>query len=596
MAYISLYRKYRSQSFGEVIGQAHVTTVLQNAIRMGRVAHAYLFCGPRGCGKTSTARLLARALNCIGTDGSREGPSAEPCGVCALCTSIREGSAMDVIEMDAASETGIDDVREKIIENAKFAPGEARYKVYIIDEVHDLSLKAFDSLLKTIEEPPAHVVFILATTEAHKVPITVRSRCQRMDFRRGGLQDLVGNITRVLNLEGIAYESEAVTAVARAAEGSFRDSLSLLEQALAYTDGQELTADAVHASIGTVGAQLLDDVTRTIASDDMYAAFVKAGELVDSGKDVKQTLIALQAHLRDLLVAGVANSPQALADVSPDRFTQLKEQSAWFAPAQLLRMLDILAESERSLRFTNQHHRVLEMALWNILPRHLNSVNAVNAGQTAPTPAIASAARSAPTPVPAAEPRARQAAPAPAPGPVSESSEAPAEITSWGAEIDLDGIRRIWPRVIKRVLQRSPSAKAIFGGEQVLRLENHVIHVGFPTEFILSRADRPKGRELLEGVLAEELGIRGWKIRCSLVDESTGTATAASDVNVVPLPMPLDDHRDGPPSNGFSSGNEAPRQAVVSPIATTQQPEASPEGEQFLKLVLEEFDGQIVED
>src|SRR5690242_10321422 len=197
MAYISLYRKYRSQSFDEVIGQQHVTTVLQNALRMGRVAHAYLFCGPRGCGKTSTARLLARALNCLGAAGEATAATAEPCGTCSLCTAIRAGSALDVIEMDAASETGIDDVREKIIENAKFAPAEARYKVYIIDEVHDLSLKAFDSLLKTIEEPPPHVVFILATTEAHKVPITVRSRCQRMDFRRGVLQDLVGNITRV---------------------------------------------------------------------------------------------------------------------------------------------------------------------------------------------------------------------------------------------------------------------------------------------------------------------------------------------------------------------------------------------------------------
>src|SRR5258708_16700867 len=171
MSYVSLYRKYRSQSFGEVVGQNHVTTVLQNAIRHGRIAHAYLFCGPRGCGKTSTARLLAKALNCA----SSPGPTPEPCGTCHLCTRIRDGASMDVIEMDAASETGIDDVREKIIENAKFAPGEARYKVYIIDEVHDLSLKAFASLLKTIEEPPGHVVFILATTEAHKVPITVRS-------------------------------------------------------------------------------------------------------------------------------------------------------------------------------------------------------------------------------------------------------------------------------------------------------------------------------------------------------------------------------------------------------------------------------------
>src|SRR5579863_6638591 len=224
MAYVALYRKYRSQSFGDVLGQHHVTTVLQNAIRMGRIAHAYLFCGPRGCGKTSTARLLSRALNCLGPDGAAGMPAPDPCGVCDLCRRIRDGSAMDVIEMDAASETGIDDVREKIIENAKYAPGEARYKVYIIDEVHDLSLKAFDSLLKTIEEPPPHVVFILATTEVHKVPITIRSRCQRMDFRRGTVHDLVGLLQHVLDDENIRYEIEAIAAVARAAEGSFRDS------------------------------------------------------------------------------------------------------------------------------------------------------------------------------------------------------------------------------------------------------------------------------------------------------------------------------------------------------------------------------------
>ncbi len=260
MSYIALYRKYRSQNFDELMGQESVTTTLQNAIRTGRIAHAYLFHGARGCGKTSTARLLSRALNCVAQDG----PSAEPCGVCRLCVSIRENTCMDVVEIDAASETGVDNVREKIIENVQYAASEARYKVYIIDEVHDLSAKAFDALLKTLEEPPPHVVFILATTEYHKVPITIRSRCQGYQFKRGSLHDLSASIERVILAEGFTAEPEAVQAVARSAEGSWRDALSILEQVLAYSDGH-ITAAIVHRALGTVGTEMLAQVTETLA-------------------------------------------------------------------------------------------------------------------------------------------------------------------------------------------------------------------------------------------------------------------------------------------------------------------------------------------
>jgi len=510
MSYISLYRKYRSQSFGEVVGQHHVTTVLQNAIRMGRISHAYLLCGPRGCGKTSTARLIARALNCL----SEEGPTAEPCGMCDMCAGIREGSTMDVIEMDAASETGIDDVREKIIENAKFAPAAARYKVYIIDEVHDLSLKAFDSLLKTIEEPPAHVVFILATTEAHKVPITVRSRCQRLDFRRGTLADLTANLRRVLDAESISYEPEAVSAVARAAEGSFRDSLSILEQVLAYTDGA-LTAECVHAAIGTVGAELLDEVTRILASDDMNAAFLKAGELVDSGKDVRQTLIAVQNHLRDLLVASVAKGPSAIPDVSVERFNQLKEQSSWFQTAQILKMLDILAETERDIRFTNQHRLLLERAFWSILPASLASFAVVSIDKAPAQPATREPR--------AQEPKAVESAESPI-APKEESVPLPSLADFTHGSLDLAGIRRIWPRVSKRIMQRSRSAAAYLEVVQILGLEGDQIILGVPSALWLERMDPPERRKVFELAFAEELKVSGLKVRCRLA-ESPSAAT-----------------------------------------------------------------------
>jgi DNA polymerase-3 subunit gamma/tau len=626
MAYIALYRKYRSQSFDELIGQQHITNVLQNAIRLGRISHAYLFCGPRGCGKTSTARLLARALNCQKSDG----PTAEPCGVCDMCVRIRQGSAMDIIEMDAASETGIDDVREKIIENAKYAPGEARYKVYIIDEVHDLSLKAFDSLLKTIEEPPAHVVFILATTEAHKVPITVRSRCQRMDFKRGSLHDLIGNIKRVLDAESIEYEPEAVAAVARAAEGSFRDSLSLLEQSLAYTDGK-LTAEAVHASVGTVGPQLLDEVTRTLAQDDMQAAFVKAGELVESGKDVKQTLIALQLHLRDLLVAGMANTPAALADASPERFAQLKEQSRWFTGQQLLRMLDILSDTERDLRFTNQHRLLLERAFWNILPSSLAGSAQQAAAEQPPVRAQAAPTsdQRKPTNNPTTQ---RPNDPVPStidqrpttndenstadqkpltPGsqrpndPASDSPPSQLEPDELEADaagrftggIDLDGIRRIWPKVIRKVTQVSKAASAIFTNEvQVMALEGKFVILGFPDEFKRSRADKPKGREALEQALTQEIGIQGFKVKCVLVDEPDAPPVDVPDDGPVGLDFPPDPLE--PPKMSNGTYPDIPPQvpshaAVVTAAAPVREPD---EDENFLRLVMDELDCRPADD
>ncbi len=554
MAYIALYRKYRSQSFDEVVGQEHVTTVLRNALRLGRIAHAYLFCGPRGCGKTSTARLLARALNCLSADG----PTPTPCGECAMCSRIRDGAAIDVIEMDAASETGIDDVREKIIENAKYSPAEARFKVYIIDEVHDLSQKAFDSLLKTIEEPPAHVVFVLATTEAHKVPITIRSRCQRMDFRRGIMSDLSANLRRVLEQEDIDFEPEAVSALASAAEGSFRDSLSLLEQVLAYTEGK-LTAAAVHSAVGTVGPEMLDDVVRVLAADDAAEAFHKAGEIVEAGKDVKQVLAALQGHLRNLLVAAVASGPEALTEVPAERFGELKRQAGQFRTDQLLRMMDILAEAERDSRFTNLHRLLLERAMWRILPRHLD-VGRVVVQAAAPEPAPRAseaprefrhassgaeqaraqfAPRQAAPAAPPAEAHAAAApppqAPAPRPKPVDPNS------------LDVDVIRRVWPRVRERVAERSPAMRAQFTADvQVLGLEGRTVVIGCPNEFVLGRVDRPAGRQFIENVLSEELGLKGLSVRCTLhrSEEERGAAAGAGTTS----PLPLDAGADGSPA------------------------------------------------
>ncbi len=520
MAYVSLYRKYRSQSFNELIGQEHITTVLQNSIRSGRIPHAYLFCGPRGCGKTSTARLVARALNCQSFDA----PTPEPCGHCTSCERIRDGNAIDVVEMDAASETGIDDVREKIIENARYAPVECRYKVYIIDEVHDLSQKAFDSLLKTIEEPPAHVVFILATTEAHKVPMTIRSRCQRLDFRRGATSDLTANLKRVLESEGRQYNPEALFLLSRAAEGSFRDSLSLLEQVMAFTDAP-ITPEAVQQSIGAVTTDLIDSVIAAIASDDLKNVFEAGRTLMASGTDARQVLSALQMHIRDLMVVAYAGSGAALEGMPEERIEALQGQSRSFRPEQLLGMLGVLAEAERDVRFTNQHRLVLERALWRMMPTAL-AASHTRQPAAAPTPATSAPAPTRPSeaPKPAAPPAARTTERRTPPEPAataatSHPEEAPATPqsgTSFATEVDLEVLRRVWPRVRQRILQTSRSAGAIFGKEEVVSLDGTVVTLAFDSEFPRSRADRPEARHRIEDILAEELRVPGYTIRCVL--------------------------------------------------------------------------------
>jgi len=558
MAYTALYRKYRSRTFGEVIGQEHVTTVLQNAIRAGRIAHAYLFCGPRGCGKTTTARLLARALNCQASAG----PTPDPCGECPLCRAIRAGNALDVVEMDAASETGIDDVREKIIENAKFAPAEARFKVYIIDEVHDLSQKAFDSLLKTIEEPPAHVVFVLATTEAHKVPITIRSRCQRMDFRRGKLEDLTANLRRVLEAEGIAYEAGALLAVARAAEGSYRDSLSILEQVLAYSEGG-LTAEAVHAAVGTVGPELLDEVVSALAADDLAGAFHLAGRLVDSGKDVRQVLIAVQGRLRDLMVARIARSAAALQDATPERLELLRQQAARFQTGQLLRMLEVLAEAERDVRFTSQHRLLLERAFWSILPSSLSVAAPSATAEAAPMQ------RQEPR-----QPAPRQAPPPPVEPAAStrQTAPLPAEGGPPPAAIDLEGLRRLWPRVMRRITQTYRAAATVFDSVRIAALEGRSVVLEFPNEFARERADRPRAREVLEQAIAQEIGAAGLKVRCDLARGGPDPATAGADATLA-LTVAED-----PPPEGDSSPEPA---------------STGDDEEDILKVVLKEFGGKL---
>lgn len=355
MSYLSLYRKYRAQQFDEVMGQSHITTTLRNAIRQQKWAHAYLFCGPRGTGKTTTARLLAKALNC------EQGPTPDPCGQCRFCETIKNGTCVDVVEMDAASETGIDDVRGAIIENAKYPPMDARYKIYIIDEVHDLSAKAFDALLKTIEEPPAHVLFVLATTEFTKVPVTIRSRCQRFDFHRGSITDITARLEFVVKAEGLEADPAALNLIARVADGSWRDALTALEQVIAFSEGI-LTSQTVYQALGVVEDETLHQLIDALAERKQAVVL----ELVDAqlklGREPRVFAESLIAHLR-VLIQIALNTAGSTQFYDPAQEASMFEQANRVGVPRLLHWWERLTETLNQMKTSGAPRILLELNL-----------------------------------------------------------------------------------------------------------------------------------------------------------------------------------------------------------------------------------------
>lgn len=341
MSQLALYRKYRSQTFSDLVGQDHISRTLQNSIEQNKFAHAFLFTGPRGTGKTSTARILAKALNCV------NGPGVEPCNECEPCLSITAGNCLDVLEMDAASESGVDDVREAIVQASEYQPAFCRFRVFIIDEVHDLSNKAFDALLKTIEEPPAHVVFILATTEFNKVPPTVRSRCQRFEFHRGTVQQLAERLAYVAKEEGVEADPAALTAIARMADGGFRDALTLLDQAILTSDGK-VTLEQVYGQLGLINDETADAVLKAMAECDVKAIVEKLDEVYRSGRDPRSIVESLLLRLSELTRAAYGVDVGALPDSSLE--AGLTSTASTIGKEKLLRFRSELAVAHRAVR------------------------------------------------------------------------------------------------------------------------------------------------------------------------------------------------------------------------------------------------------
>ncbi|MDD3224311.1 MAG: DNA polymerase III subunit gamma/tau [Clostridium sp.] len=355
MGYRALYRELRPKNFSEVIGQKHVTVTLKNQVNNGRIAHAYLLCGTRGTGKTSTAKILAKAVNCLNpTNG-------EPCNECEMCNKINKGLSIDVTELDAASHNGVEDIRN-IIDDVQYPPHEAKYKVYIIDEVHMLSMGAVNAFLKTLEEPPKNVIFILATTDPQRLPVTILSRCQRFDFKRIKKEDMIESMRNIATKKGIFADDKSLRLIARISDGAMRDALSVLDQAIAVGNGNVKYEDVINM-LGLVTNEYLFRVTDAVIEKNVEAAMKVVDEIVLSGKDINIFIKDFIVHMRNLMMVKVSNEPEEIIDMSEENIELLKEQASKIRIEEIMRCIRILQQTEEESKWSKQSRIYLELSI-----------------------------------------------------------------------------------------------------------------------------------------------------------------------------------------------------------------------------------------
>jgi DNA polymerase-3 subunit gamma/tau len=550
MASQALYRRYRSQTFRELVGQEHIVQTLRNALAEGRIAHAYLFTGPRGVGKTTVARLLAKAVNCTAEQGLR------PCGECDSCVSVADGRAVDVIEMDAASHTSVEDARE-IIERVQFRPTSGTYKVYIIDEVHMLSTAAFNALLKTLEEPPGHALFILATTEIHKVPATILSRCQRFVFNRHSVTATAAHLHAIAAAEGLALEPGVADAIARAATGSMRDALSVLDQLMAYGGGT-ITLDQVRGLLGATEAQEVAALVDGLIAGDLTGALRALHAVVEQGADLRQFARDMVERLRALMLLKAGGAPELL-DVTDDDMAALDRQAANADLGALLAWVKLFSGLDYQLRTSAYGQLPLELAVVEAIaapaPAAQAPARAAAPARPAPRPAASESQQalsggpepSRTMPAPAEEPPAapkeapprEPARPAelppaeeppdapPPPEPEPEKTHAPAKsaappddsglIASDNAAVAvLEQVESVWEDVLQGIRARDRTLYVLLtssGGVKPIDLKDDAIIFEVKNDWQVKKIEQPQPRRLIEAVLSKHMGAN-YRISC----------------------------------------------------------------------------------
>ncbi|MDP2210857.1 MAG: DNA polymerase III subunit gamma/tau [Candidatus Aquicultor sp.] len=551
MSYVSLYRKWRPQTFDEIAGQSHITQTLQNAIDKGRISHAYLFCGPRGTGKTTTARALAKAINCI------EGPTSSPCNKCESCRSINDGSSIDVLELDAASNRRVEEIRD-LLEKIPYSASGGNKKVYIIDEVHMLTTESFNTLLKTLEEPPEHVIFVLATTEPHKVIPTILSRCQRFDFRRISPPDIEARLAHVAEAEGISIETAALSLISHHAQGALRDALGALEQLGSYTNEKITSADVI-ALLGLTDSELLFDFTDLLSKGDLAGGLLFIDELVAKGVDLRQFIQDLLGHLRNVFLRQSVRDMQP-AGVPDDFKERLSAQAAQIEPQTLTSYIQVLNDVYGQSRWSTDLRLLFEIALFKlaksetdasfegILRRLERLESAALNGALSPAPAAPASTpkKTARASTPKNKDEAAPTAPTVPLEPVATVEPASAQATKAGAtatlpasggDFDIETVRQAWPQVLKLVKEKKPSRYNFFAGGKPVRVDSGMLTLA------LKKSDKdfvetPENIQLLRNTLKLVTGF-DIPIQCELANGAPKTVAvpegdAAADDMLAP--------------------------------------------------------------